>query len=665
MCTRCRAPTAHIDFKGLFVDLKTDVKAALKQGPDASRIADDSSFVDYLRGKDPVTDTIGELFRVRSSPMGAMVNPPSIYMGGQSDATYDLHGQVQGSDSYRRFTDRKRGYPASLFVATNAGVMHALDANAGNELSAVMPRRSLKRMLRFANDAYTFEYTLDGPLSPHDVYDTVMAKPDADWKRWKHIGIGTGGRGEPLIYAVNSPLNAGSAGTSVANRIPGKTDFLWEIGPDEVDSTADRLKMGYISNPLPLAGQTYYRDAAGKDLGQWIVVANSGHYNGYEATGKRAGLVVLNPVTGAVIKRLPLPADADAGRGLSGVTILRDTEGSNQIVGAYAGDAKGNLWKFNLKGPSSTWGVAYDKPLFTTPSNRPIYGAPAWQPHPKGGFIVVFATGMMLEEADLKDTKVNEAIYGIWDPTPIMDADLSTFQTVKFSELLKQNVEVGTKTAGSGIFAANSYYKTSKNAIDWKIGTTGTHKGWYMPLGYQDTGERSIAEVQNLSTSVMITTTVLTEPVDTSAEVCKASSLPPNYVYLLNALDGQHTKAHDINADKKLEDFAVAYLPNGGFSRGVTVVKLVTDAGEAVADPNDPSGPIAGTTADPKVALSDAAREEQRINEAGGESITQNCRGDDVRGAQGTVDDGVWLGVSCPNTNWSRTQYQLSAPPTN
>ena len=614
------------EFKGKLSALPTDdLKAALKYGDTTARVPDDERFINYLRGLDPVVDNDGKLFRQRGSKLGAMVNPPSVYMGGARDFAYDLVGSVDGRTTYLDYVNRKKTWPVSLLVATNAGMVHNLNSTTGEELAAFMPRRSLKRMLNYARDDYTFEYTLDGPLSEHDIYDGTT-------KTWNHLAVGTGGRGERLIYALRSPLNGEALAD--ADRIPGKTDFLWEVGPttgpETVGSTAETdtintsdFALGYMTQAAR-SGQT--------DSGDWVVVLNSGHYNG-STDGSKHGLLVLNALTGATLKRIPLPATYSAGRGLSGVTMVRDAK--QKIVAAYAGDANGNLWRFNLKGDKAKWGVSYDKPLYTTANNRPIYGAPAWQAHPKGGTIVVVATGMLLDEDDVKDTTEKEAIYGIWDPTTIGESDTSTFTTVSTSELLVQGLDTDTPSVVKG---SNTYSRTTKAKIDWT-----KHRGWTFALGHTYDGERNIDQIRNVSTSVFINTTVIKAPADTDAETCSAAGLPVNYRYGLRALDGASQYSFDVDKDGTMDNVSMVLVADGGFSRGYASVTVE----DSQTDPT-------------------SQRKSNHYDTDAGESspTPEKCKTIFKEDA-GLLDGTQRSGSYCPITGWSRSQYQLSSPPAN
>lgn len=620
-------------FAGKLSALPADVRAALKPPAlaESSRIPDDERFIDYLRGKDPVSDASGVLFRQRTSRLGAIVNSPPLYMSGARDFAYDLGSTVDGKDFYEAYVKAKIELPPSLFVPTNAGAMHALDAKTGRELAAFMPRQSLSRMLNYANVDYNFEYTLDGPLSEHDIYDGT---------RWNHIAMGTGGRGEQLLYAVRSPLNQGAA----PNRTPGQSDFLWESGPGAINNMD--FTIGHMTNPIR-SGQSEH--------GEWIAVVNSGHLNG-NVDGSKHGLVVLNALTGALIRAIPLPATPAAGSaegktdGLGGVTLVRNAD--KRIVAAYAGDAKGNLWRFDLRGAPANWGVSYNKPLFTTANNRPIYGSPAWQAHPKGGTIVVIATGILLSDKDLdptvlnpddvakgaKEIIANEAIYGVWDPTPIGKEGVADFTTVPQDALLTQTVLEDT----SNVVDNNTFYRASKNAIDWK-----KHRGWTLPLARAEKykGERSLDQIRNVGKAVLIATTVITAQSKTDEESCSAAALPLNFLYALNALDGSSTRLFVTKRNEKVEYASVVLAGDGGYSRGIALVRT-----------NLPQ------TESSRQYLAVDGQNGEGVEKKQGGGPPPSCRPEKLK-TKGTEKDSFDLNLECPG--WSRAQYQLSRPPSN
>jgi Tfp pilus tip-associated adhesin PilY1 len=670
-----------IDFNGTFASLPSDVRDALATGPLAARIPNGVSFINYLRGDNSMLDSDGLLFRQRGSRIAAMVNPPSVFMGDGRDFAYDLDpspGGVDGRGSYMNFTNRKRGFPKSLFVATNSGEMHAFESETGDELAAIRPRRSLVRMLNFAAEPYNFEYVLDGPISELDIFDGSKADSEGlrdtpnEWRAWRHLGVGTGGRGEKVIYGVNSPINPGTP----PNRTPVLEDFLWETGPDQIN-TADGgdVTLGFMSNN-PRGGQTEILGQTAATRGRWIVAINNGHYNG-EPNGEKSGLVVLDAVTGELIRTIPLPTGYSAGAGLSGITLLRSYGTNTRVVAAYAGDANGQLWKFNLQGPPSSWHVEHDRPLFIVPGNRPIYGHPAWQAHEAGGFIVVFATGLVLKDEHIEDLG-QQTIYGIWDRQNLDGTNLNneTF-TPETEAQLEERTFIPASRAPRPPFI---YYAIQGDQIEWN-----TQRGWFIRMNNIEQrnlpGERSIANVQNFATSVIITSTVLRPPPE--VEMC-TSPLPANYVYVLNAqeasprlsrsfdIDGDgRLDAYDSNADGRTDaGYAMAYVERGGFSRGLSVTRFRTQAdGTPLAD--DPSTNV-GNASDPQVAQTDSERLQTRADEGSGES---DLSGDATGGALrcrtnrgvilGTGETPLGAGVYCPTTGWNRTQFQLSAPPSN
>jgi type IV pilus assembly protein PilY1 len=146
----------------------------------------------------------------------------------------------------------------------------------------------------------------------------------------------------------------------------------------------------------------------------WIVIAG----NGYNSASGDAVLIILSASDGTELTRI----DTGVGscNGLS-TPVAIDVNYDDKVDYVYAGDLKGNLWKFDLTSADyNDWTVAYKdgvgnpQPLFQA-LGQPITTKPDVMRHPaRHGYIVVFGTGKYLGASDLEDTSLN-TIYGIWD----------------------------------------------------------------------------------------------------------------------------------------------------------------------------------------------------------------------------------------------------------
>jgi type IV pilus assembly protein PilY1 len=636
-------------FTGAYSSMNPDVRTALNPNNDASFPTDDR-FINYMRGVDPILDNNNIALRTRDEKLAASVNSPPAYVGGRVDNAFDLNGTVDGSSKYFAYMEKKRSYPASLMEATNAGMVHVLEATTGKEMAAFMPRNAMTKLWSsYANTAYDFQYVLDGVLAEQDIYNTTLTTP-----AWNHVVVGTGGRGGKFAFALRSPLN------TTIDRQPTKDDFLWEIGESNIratDTTNGGVNMGYMTQNARM-GQTYN--------GEWVTLVNNGHYS-----NGTSGLIVVNAITGEHIRSIPLPTGSsnDPGRGLSGATLIHDA--NRRIVGAYAGDANGHLWRFSLLGTPSQWEVSYGRPLFTDPAGKPIYGAPAWQNHPKGGTIVMFATGMLMDDTDLADI-TTKSIFGIWDPilvgsklntNKLLDLEKSTYS------LLQQTVSA---TAGVNQTTTKvPLYTVSKNTIDWT-----KHKGWQLKLGqitdYPTVGERVIGDAANLGSSVMISSVVRSNSAASDAEVCEATAgNPPNFTYIVDALSGGGKRSYDANDDGKADDYSVAYFATGGFARNTDLNIKTIDYYTTAMLASDPGKAL-------RIKFS-AGNNESIVPQA--PSIPAKCKADfgiacDVDPPAYTATpcgtEGATLGLSggakvydgcVPASSWKRSWRQVISPP--
>src|SRR5690606_30354815 len=97
--------------------------------------------------------------------------------------------------------------------------------------------------------------------------------------------------------------------------------------------------------------------------------------------------------------------DTEAGTGLSTPALLPNRYG--QIEYAYAGDLKGNLWKFDLSSNTpSEWDISYGKPLFQAKDKngrpQPITGGITLGVNDlrDSAIMVYFGTGKYFEPGD-------------------------------------------------------------------------------------------------------------------------------------------------------------------------------------------------------------------------------------------------------------------------
>ena len=475
--------------------------------------------INYLRGEK--ADEENNLFRKRSSILGHIVHSPPVYIGAAIDRGYHHlpaelpKGTASGASQYRDHVRAKKASanrPAQVFVGSNDGILHAFNATTGVETYGFVPRAVLLEMARQAGRVGKTRFLMDGPL----------VEGDAWWNgAWHNVLLGTAGAGPRTVFALD-----------VSNtRNLGADTALWEL-----DATA-QPELGHVL-ATPEIG--VLRD------GRWVAVFG----NGYESQSRRAQLFVVNLRTGELISRL------DTGRGsttdpngLGGVRLIRD--GNQVIIGAYAGDLHGNLWKFDLASQTvSDWKVSFDrKPLYTTVNRRPITAAPASITHPLGGMMVLLGTGKLFEVGD-NTTRDLESVYGLWDNEQLaLDKSGQTVwkqggSAIKADQVHKRLVQMDP----SGQYAMLPSADKANAPLNWR-----TDRGWRIELSMiREQGQRNIVQPQ-LVTGLALFETM--SPVIDESETnlaCRASVNTPAFNLLVDPLSGRmSTKSFlDTNGDK-------------------------------------------------------------------------------------------------------------------
>jgi len=307
----------------------------------------------------------------------------------------------------------KNGY---LYAGGNDGMLHVFNATDGKEAWAYVPKLVFGNLKELAEPLYYHKYYVD--LSPA-IKDVQFSGTD---KTILVGGLSKGGRG---YYALDI-TDASTITTEAA--LAGRV--MWEYP-----------RTGTPQSEIDDMGYSFIKAAIVNSEAGWVVIVG----NGYNSVSGKAKLLVFNAETGTLIKSI----DTGVGdcNGLS-VPVPIDVDYDGIVDYVYAGDLKGNMWKFDFTVPGPTdpgyvatndpedyWDVAYKHadtytysglqkigdtpmPLFQAKSlagPQPITTRPDVMVHCDGeGYMVVFGTGKYLGESDIADNST-QTIYGIWD----------------------------------------------------------------------------------------------------------------------------------------------------------------------------------------------------------------------------------------------------------
>ncbi len=494
------------------------------------------AFIRGDRSKELSTSNPSGIFRERASRFGDVVNSNIWYSGKPASGYYENdYASFRGTG-----VGGMGGRTHMLYVGANDGMLHGIvaanwpnDASvthaAGKELLAYIPQGIAQGNLRKLTDtSYTHQYFVDGSPFTGDAY--IGSTPT-----WKTVLTGTlaaGGKGY-FILDVTNP-----AQFTVANAV--------NLVIADTTATTDP-DIGHIFSPPVVddAVANKSRQVVKMSNGRWAVVQG----NGYNSTNEAPVLLVQYLDGDKAIKKVSpcnFPTSgACSFKGSNGLSApqLIDLNGNGTVDVAYAGDLKGNLWKFNLTSAAdSDWSVSFGgQPFFVAkPSatlTQSITAAPFWMPHPMGGVMVAVATGQNLTNADQSSTTtesvyalrddstftISSGIVTLTDSTPIN----TTASTSVPSSLVQQTISA-TPLVDSG----TSYYTSSNNPVDYKgspavvgppaIAAVPPKRGWY--LNWVISGQRVLQNIRAFSgQKILVQSTVPKSSGGGTGETCSMS----------------------------------------------------------------------------------------------------------------------------------------------
>lgn len=391
----------------------------------------DSRVLEYIRGSQTSEGTDSDDFRERNSVLGDIVYSAPAFVGDQSYG-YSILPSAAGA-AYAGYVNGKSSKRDAVLLGANDGMLHAFDAADGSELFGYVPRQLLAHLSELTEQDYSHRYYVDGSPAVADAYLN-----DA----WHTVAVTTLGRGGRGAFAldVTDPTDFGA------------DDILWEIDADD---------SGYLGDAMGQAAIVRLEN------GDWVAILG----NGYNSSDGRAALVVVDLETGSVLKTLDTGVGDDNGLATP-VAIDRDRNGSVDTV--YAGDLKGNLWKFDLSGNTSArWHVAYGgDPLFRATADdgdgQPITARPDAIAHPLGGVMVVFGTGRYLAQDDM-DQADEQSMYGIWDREGSAQPDTAA----SAGDLVEQETILMDTTVGDRTIRV-----LSRKGVNYSDEDGGRKRGW-------------------------------------------------------------------------------------------------------------------------------------------------------------------------------------------
>jgi type IV pilus assembly protein PilY1 len=347
--------------------------------------------LNYIRGDDSNERPAPGIFRKRAHKLGDIVHSSPLFWEGV------------------------------LYAGGNDGMLHAFSWADGTELFAYVPKLVFANLDELTKPFYLHRYFVD--LTPTAAEIQLLADNDSvdndkdsvvdETGELKplHLLVGGLGKGGKGYYALNiTDADTIASEGALADRV------MWEY-PNDATVQTEKDDMGF----------SFSRPSIVNSTAGYIVIFG----NGYNSETSRAKLIILDAVNGTLLRSID--TEVANCNGLS-TPIAVDVDSDKLVDYVYAGDLRGNMWKFDLTDADyNNWDVAYvdvndddgdsdttePRPLFQGKNDsglvQPITTKPDVMFHcERNGYLVLFGTGRHLGDTDLTATTVH-TIYGIWD----------------------------------------------------------------------------------------------------------------------------------------------------------------------------------------------------------------------------------------------------------
>lgn len=414
----------------------------------------------------------GSLFRERKGILGDMIGSKPATVRGARYLTGHANRIEGASSDYGQFYLDQKNLTPMVYVGANDGMLHAFNAETGNEEFAFIPSAVFKNLHKLTARGYgaaNHQFYVDGSPVIADVFIN---------NAWRTVLVGTLGAGGKGIFALD---------ITDVGKPNGSPKLLWEFS--EADLANHNAKLGYsFSQPT----------IARLHNGKWAAVTGNG-YSAEGSTNGKAALLIIDMATGNLTSSLEVSGESGIANGLS-TPKLQDVNGDGIADFAYAGDLQGNIWRFDLapdngnaanpfmrkveprQGEEVEFQVSFGgTPLFSAKTangkRQPITAAPSIVRHPSHeGYLIVFGTGKYFAEGDKNGAiDITNTLYGIWDPTTKVTRSTGKggfpFSNLTRNHLQKQTMQSALHAVENGKPART----LSNNQVLW---AEKTNNGW-------------------------------------------------------------------------------------------------------------------------------------------------------------------------------------------
>ena len=412
----------------------------------------------FLRGDR--THELGQAqgyFRKRAGVLGDIVNSTPLIVGAPQPGIAD--------SGHADFRQQFRTRAMAVYAGANDGMLHAFSTDTGAELFAYVPAALSAHLAALSSPGYKGRPYVDGSASHGDV------RIGGVWRTVLASGLGMGARG---VFALDI--------TDPAHFTQGLR-ALWEF------TDAHDPAMGHVRD-APLIAKVNTGKGASDAAPRYFAIVSSGLNNLAPDGGGALFLLALNKTASQKWERgvnyFSIGTAAASGplaNALSGPALVLASDGSASR--AYAGDLHGNLWRFDFKTMTA-------HRLFTARDQegaaQPIAHAPKVVFAPGGGYLVLFATGKLIEESDLLPASfLQQSVYAIFDAPGAAPTTVSSR-----SQLAARTLTAAVTGYGIG---GGSFAYAGPDA----------KKGWYLDFPNARThGERASASPASIEGAIAL-----------------------------------------------------------------------------------------------------------------------------------------------------------------